>query len=92
MAKWIQSAIKRKGALTAKAKRAGKSVSAYCSSLGPNADTRTKRQCALYRTLRRMSKKRKKVLVSAQFLYALLAKVKPFDYEAWATELDAQEE
>ena len=57
--KWIQGAIKRPGALTAKAKRAGKSVSEYCASLGENADTRTKRQCALFHTLRRMSRKRK---------------------------------
>ncbi len=39
--------IRRPGALTAKAKAAGKSVSAYCSGLGEGADTRTKRQCNL---------------------------------------------
>ncbi len=61
--KWIAGAIRRPGSLTAKAKRAGKSVSAYCASLGPNASTQTKRQCALYHTLRRMSKKKKRKML-----------------------------
>jgi hypothetical protein len=52
--RWIQRAIKRPGALTAKAKGAGKSISSYCA--GKNLSTRTKRQCALAKTLRRMSK------------------------------------
>jgi hypothetical protein len=69
---WVAGAVKRPGALTAKAKRAGKSVSAYCASLGPNADTRTKRQCALYHTLRRMSKKRGKVLVPVKLIQELV--------------------
>jgi hypothetical protein len=56
--KWIQEAIKRPGALTAKAKAAGKSVAEFCASLGENADTRTKRQCALAGTLRRLVKKK----------------------------------
>lgn len=58
--KWIQKAIKRPGALRAKAKRAGKSVSEFCRTLGPNADTRTKRQCALAKTLSKLRKRRKK--------------------------------
>ncbi len=58
MAKWIQKAIKRPGALRAKAKAAGKSVSEFCASLGPNADTRTKRQCALAKTLSKFRRKK----------------------------------
>ena len=52
--KWIQGAIKRPGALKRKAKAAGKSISAYCAQSG--LSTRTKRQCALARTLRGMRK------------------------------------
>lgn len=40
--KWIQGAVKRPGALTAKAKAAGKSISEYCSS--GDLSTRSKRQ------------------------------------------------
>lgn len=40
--RWIQGAIKRPGALTRKAKRAGKSISAYCSQ--GNLSTLSKRQ------------------------------------------------
>ena len=50
--RWIAGAIKRPGALTRKAKAAGKSVSSYCAGLGEGAATRTKRQCALAKTLR----------------------------------------
>jgi len=57
---WIKDAIKRPGALRAKAKRAGKSVAQYCATLPKNASTRTKRQCALYRTLMRLNRRRKK--------------------------------
>ena len=53
--RWIQKAIKRPGALRAKAKRAGQSVSAYC---GKKRTGRTARQCALAKTLRKMRKKR----------------------------------
>ena len=56
--KWIKSAIKRPGALTAKARAAGKTIAAYCAS--PNLSALTKRQCALARTLKKMSKKRRK--------------------------------
>lgn len=53
--KWIQKAVQRKGDLTRKAKNEGKTVAEFCADLGPQADTRTKRQCALYRTLRGMN-------------------------------------
>ena len=59
--KWIKGAIKRPGAFTAKAKKAGKSVSAYASSVlkkGSRASTRTKRQAALAKTLSKMRKKK----------------------------------
>ena len=55
--KWIQSAIKRPGALTAKAKAAGKSISEYCAQEG--LSTLSKRQCALAKTLKSFSKKKK---------------------------------
>ena len=54
MANWIRGATKRPGALTAKAKAAGKSITEYCAS--PNLDMRTKRQCALAKTLRGFKK------------------------------------
>src|SRR5215475_7638822 len=53
--KWIQGAIKRPGAFTAKAKAAGKGTQAYARSVlkeGSKASTRTKRQAALAQTLR----------------------------------------
>jgi len=40
--KWIQNAIKKPGALTAMAKRAGKSLSEYCS--GSNLSTKATRR------------------------------------------------
>ena len=52
--KWIQKAIKRPGALKRKAKAAGKSIGKYCSS--KNLSTRTKRQCNLARTLKKLRK------------------------------------
>jgi len=55
--KWIQSAIKKPGALTAKAKAAGVSVSQYINSPPKNISTTTKRQIALAKTLRKMRKK-----------------------------------
>lgn len=57
---WIQKAIKRPGAFTVKAKKAGKSVSGYASSVlkkGSKASTRTKRQASLARTLSKMRHK-----------------------------------
>jgi hypothetical protein len=58
---WIQGAIKKPGAFTKKAKAAGKSVSAYATSVlkeGSKASTRTKRQAALAKTLSKMRKKK----------------------------------
>ena len=60
--KWIKSAIKRPGAFTAKAKRAGMSTSAYARHVlrkGSRATTRTKRQASLAITLGKMSKRKK---------------------------------
>lgn len=51
---WIQKAIKRPGALTKKAKAAGKSISGYCS--GKGLSTRTQRQCNLAKTLKGFNK------------------------------------
>jgi hypothetical protein len=54
MANWIAGAIKRPGAFTAKAKKAGMSVSGYekkVLSPGSKSDTRTKRQANLAKTL-----------------------------------------
>ena len=56
--KWIQKAIKRPGALTKKAKAKGQSVSEFCKSTGGKS-TRTKRQCALAKTLKGFSKGKK---------------------------------
>ena len=55
--KWIKKAIKRPGAFTAKAKAAGMGVQAYARKVlakGSRASTRTKRQAALARTLKKM--------------------------------------
>jgi hypothetical protein len=57
--KWIQGAIKRPGAFTAKAKAAGKSVSEFANQVskpGSKASTRTKRQAALAKTLKKINK------------------------------------
>jgi hypothetical protein len=59
--KWIQGAIKRPGAFTAKAKAAGKSVSEYETQVlkkGSKATTLTRRQAALAKTLASFRKKR----------------------------------
>lgn len=61
--KWMQKAVKRPGAFTAKAKRAGKSTQAYAAQVlkkGSKASTRTKRQANLARTFAKSAKKRKK--------------------------------
>lgn len=47
--RWIKSTIKSPGALTAQAKRAGKSLDAFCAQ--GNLDTKTKRRCSLRKTL-----------------------------------------
>ena len=62
-ARWIQGAIKRPGAFTKKAKKAGKSVAGCASSVlkkGSKASPRTKRQAALAKTLRKIGRRRKK--------------------------------
>jgi len=59
MADWIQGAVKRPGAFTAKAKRAGMSVQAYARKVlkkGSKASTLTKQQARLAQTFKRMSK------------------------------------
>lgn len=53
--KWIKGAIKKPGALTAQAKRAGKSLDELCAQ--DNLSTKTKRRCALRNTLRSFNKK-----------------------------------
>jgi len=60
--KWIQGAIKRPGAFTAKAKKAGKSVAGMAAAVTKNPDrysARTVRQANLAKTLRKISAKRK---------------------------------
>ena len=56
---WIQGAIKRPGAFTAKAKKAGMSVQAYARKVlkkGSKASTLTKQQARLAQTFKRMAK------------------------------------
>jgi len=61
--KWIQGAIKRPGAFTAKAKKAGKSVAGMAADVTKNPSKYSKttvRQANLAKTLRKISAKRKK--------------------------------
>ena len=58
--KFIAGAIKRPGDLTRKAKNEGKTVSQFCGDLGPKASTRTKQQCNLAKTLKKVRPKKKK--------------------------------
>ena len=51
--KWIQKAIKKPGALTKKAKAAGKSVAEFIAHPPKGISTQTKRQIALAKTLRK---------------------------------------
>ena len=63
-ARWIQGAIKRPGAFTKKAKKAGKSIAAYASSVlkkGSKAGATTKRQAALAKTFRKMARNGKNI-------------------------------
>ena len=53
--KFIQKAIKRPGALTAKAKAAGKSIAAYCAQ--SNLSTLSKLQCNFAKVLNKVRKK-----------------------------------
>lgn len=57
--KWIQKAIKRPGAFSAKAKKAHMSTGAYAKKVlkkGSTASTRTKKQAVLSRTLKGLHK------------------------------------
>lgn len=59
--KWISGAIKRPGAFSAKAKRAGKSTAGYARQVlkkGSRASARTKRQARLAQTLSKMRRRR----------------------------------
>lgn len=59
--KWIQSAIKRPGALTKKAEEAGMTVKEYTAKVKANPeqyDERTRRQANLARTLSKLRKKK----------------------------------
>jgi hypothetical protein len=61
--KWIQEAISRPGAFTAKAKAAGKSVSEYAAQVtkeGSKASTLTKRQANLAKTLKKLRRRKGK--------------------------------
>ena len=56
---WIQGAVKRPGAFTAKAKRAGMSVQAYARKVlkkGSKASKLTKQQSRLAQTFKKMAK------------------------------------
>ena len=58
---WIKGAIKRPGAFSAKAEKAGMSTAAYASKVtkpGSKASTQTKRQANLAKTLGKMRKKK----------------------------------
>lgn len=60
---WIQKAVKHPGAFTVKAKRAGMSVQAYANYVlreGSHASTETKRQAALAKNFKKMSKKKRR--------------------------------
>lgn len=50
----VSQVIKRPGALTAKAKAAGMSITAYCAQKG--LSTQSKKQCVLARTLKGFKK------------------------------------
>jgi len=54
---WIKGAIKHPGALTAKAKAAGKTIDQYCAQEGH--DGTTQKQCSLAKTLKGFSKEKK---------------------------------
>lgn len=62
MANFIKKAIKHQGAFSAQAKRAGKSTSAYATSVlkkGSRASATTKRRANLARTLRKLARLRR---------------------------------
>jgi hypothetical protein len=57
--KWMQGAVSRPGALTAKAKRAGETVAQYAANPPKNASTQTKRQIAFYKATQSIRRKMK---------------------------------
>jgi len=61
--RWIKGAIKRPGAFSAKARRAGMSTSAYARKVtapGSRASARTKRQANLALTLAKLRRRRRR--------------------------------
>jgi hypothetical protein len=56
--KWIQGAIQHPGALTRKAKAAGKSVAAYIDNPPVGITLQTQRQVNLAKTLRKLPRHR----------------------------------
>lgn len=58
--KWIAEAIKHPGALTATAKRTGKTVSQMIAHPPKGASTKTKKRIALAKTLKKVRKKKSK--------------------------------
>ena len=61
--KWIQKAIKRPGAFTAKAKKAGKTTAAMAAAVTKNPSKYSKltvRQANLAKTLKKITNKKKK--------------------------------
>ena len=61
MANWIQGAIKPPGSFSKQAKKAGKSVSAYASSVlkkGSKASSQTKKKADLAKTLAKLRRKK----------------------------------
>lgn len=60
--KWIQGANLKEGAFTAKAKKAGMSVSEYAAKVtkpSSKASATTKKQAVLAKTFKKMAKKKK---------------------------------
>lgn len=60
--KWIQGAIKRPGAFTKKAEKAGKTTAEYAADVSANPDKydeRTVRQARLAQTLSKLRKRKK---------------------------------
>ena len=55
---WIAGAVKKPGALTAQAKKSGKSLSEFIKSPGKNPSSTTKKRVALAKTFRKMAKKK----------------------------------
>ncbi len=54
-AKWVQQADLHEGALTAKAKAAGKTIPQYCAQ--DNLSSKSQKQCNLAKTFAKMRKK-----------------------------------